>query len=69
MSSSHAFEMRFTKKGISLKNPIKFIQIFYEYAPTLPYYTCVKFEYILLVSLNNIFCFLEYNLYLVYVSR
>ena len=44
MSSTHAFEMRFGKKRISLKNPIKFIQIFYEYAPTLYYHTCVKFE-------------------------
>ena len=34
--------MRFTKNRISLKNPIKFIQIFYEYAPTLHYHTYVK---------------------------
>ena len=60
MSSTHAFEMRFTKEYLSKKS-VKFIQIFYEYAPTPHYYTRVKFEKILLVSLNNISCFAKYN--------
>ena len=44
MSSTHAFEMRFEKQRISLKKAGKFIQFFHDYAPTLPYYTRVKFE-------------------------
>ena len=51
------------------KKPVKFIQFFYEYASTLPYYTRVKFELILLVSFNNISCFVKCNLYIVCVSR
>ena len=61
MSSTHAFEMRFTKQRISLKKPVKFIKFFHEYAPTLLYYIRVKFELNLLVSLNNIFRFVKYN--------
>ena len=65
MSSTHASEMRLTKQRISHKKPVKFIQFFHKYAPTLPYYTRVKFTLILLVSLNNISRFVKYNLYLV----
>ena len=67
MSSTLAFEIRFTKK--ESKKPVKFIQLFYEYAPTLHYYARVKFEQILQISLNSISCFVKYNLYLVCVSR
>ena len=58
MSSTHAPEMRFTKQRISLKK-VGEIHHFHEYASTLPYYTRVKFEFILLVSLN-ISCFIKY---------
>ena len=45
MSSTHAFEMRFTKEGIYVsKKVVKFIQLLYEYAPALHYYTRLKFE-------------------------
>ena len=41
MSSTHAFEMRFTKKRIPLKKASKIIQLLYEYAPTLhSLYSC-----------------------------
>ena len=43
MSSTDAFEMRFTKQRIYLKTPVKSIQFFHEYAPTLYYYIRVKF--------------------------
>ena len=42
MSSTHAFQMRFTKKVYLYI--VKFIQLFYEYAPTLHYYARVKFN-------------------------
>ena len=69
MSSTHASEMRFTNQIVSLKKADKIHLIFPRiHTPTLPYYTRVKFELILLVSLN-ISCFVKYNLYLVCVSR
>ena len=44
MSSTHAFEIRFAKQRISLKKPGKIHPSFPRgYAPTLPYYTRVKF--------------------------
>ena len=69
MSSAHASKMRFTKKRISLKKAGKIHPIFHEYAPTLSYYTHAEFELILLVCLNDISCFVKYNLNLVCVSR
>ena len=42
MSSTHAFEMRFTKKEYLSKKPVKFLELFYEYAPTQHYYTRVR---------------------------
>ena len=60
--------MRFTKQRISLKKAGKIHSIFHEYAPTLPYYSCVKFELILLVNLNNISCVVRYTLYSAWVS-
>ena len=68
---THAFEMRFTKQQNLSNKPdrVKFIELFDKYAPTLHYYTRVKFESILLVSLNNISRFIKYNVYLVCVSR
>ena len=50
-----------------LRNNEYLIQFFHECAPTLSYYTRVKFVLILLVSLNNISCFVKCNLYLVFV--
>ena len=70
MSSTNAFEMKWDlqNKEYFIKKPVTFIQWFYEYAPTLPYYTRVRFKWILMVSLNNISCFVKYK-YFVCVSR
>ena len=44
--------------------PVKSIQFFHEYAPTLHYYIRVKFDQILMVNLKDISRFLKYILYL-----
>ena len=44
MSSTHAFEMRFTIQRISLKKAAKFTQFLHEYTPIPHYHIRIKFE-------------------------
>ena len=63
MSSTHAFEMRFTKQRISFRKVEKFIEFLHEYAPVLHYQTREYFEYRFCsdFSLKHISRFLKYN--------